>query len=255
MATNLGYYLETDSGRTPRLRKYKNGNVAELDFSDEGDIIAADSITDVSYKKLTPNDGGATGNGETNPLLNLDVLDPSSTTSPNSKTSSGIPSSDQAGASVSGNESMYARAGLGILQGYMKADAIRAKANYEADVLQLNADLNLFEAGEQQGVDFTKIIRYGEQVDETVESIGSEFTRLEQEGGAAQDLIAENTLQGRLNQMAMMNEAQARVASAEFARKSSYLKAQQMRDISRKQGRQAIQAGYVQTGLAFAGLG
>lgn len=132
-----------------------------------------------------------------------------------------------------------------IIGGYMQADAIRKQANYEADILQLNADLSLFEAGEQRGVDFSKIIRYGQQVDETVGQVRGQFAQLEQEGGAAQDVIRENSLQGKLNQIAMMNEAQARVSSADFQRRLSYFKAKKARDISRAQGRQAVAAGYI----------
>ena len=250
MALNLGYYIEKDSGMgsTPRLKNFKKtnkGNVVPLDFSDEDPmVIGGDSVTDtVSFKSLTPNDGGATGNGEAN-SLNTEFTDTSAGATISEKADSIDPKK-----SKSPEEAVVkavAKAGLSIISGYMKADAIRKKANYEADILQLNADMQMFEAGEQQGVDFTKIIRYGEQVDEAVSNIQSEFTRGEQEGGAAQDVIAENSLQGRLNQMAMMNEAQAKVSSAEFAKKLSYLKAKQARDISVKQGNQAIQAGYLE---------
>ena len=269
MALNLGYYLEKDTGTggTPRLRKFRNtskGPVADLNMGDEDPmVIGADPVTNsTSFKSLTPNDGGATSNGVTDmPLLNVDIFkDPAQPAKGSSASDPIVDSSsksvlDSAAAFASKQSgATYARAGLGIIQGYMKADAIRSKANYEADILQLNADMQMFEAGEQQGVDFTKIIRYGEQVDAAVSDIQSEFVRQDQEGGAAQDLIAENTLQGRLNQMAMMNEAQAKVSSAEFAKKLSYLKAKQAREISKKQGQQAIQAGYLETALMFAGM-
>ena len=255
MALNLGYYIEKDTGvgSTPRLKKFKNtpqGNVAELDFSNEsGMVITADPITNsTSFKNLTPNNGGATGNGE----LSTQLPGVDTNSNPLGDFISEKASSAGGGGAAAGANpyaaaaKVAAKAGLSIIAGYMKADAIRKKANYEADILQLNADMQMFEAGEQQGVDFTKIIRYGEQVDAAVSDIQSEFARGEQEGGAAQDIVAENTLQGRLNQMAMMNEAQAKVSSAEFAKKLSYLKAQQAREISKKQGNQAIQAGYLQ---------
>lgn len=142
-------------------------------------------------------------------------------------------------------EGAIIKAGIELFQGYMQAEAITNRASYEADIMQLNADLGLYEAGEQMGVDYSKILRYSEQVDEVTGKIRAQFVMNEQEGGAAQDVIAENTLQGKLNQLAMMNEAQSRVASAQFATKLSYLRAQQKRKISEQQAKQAITAGYL----------
>jgi len=148
-------------------------------------------------------------------------------------------------------EGAIIRAGIELFQGYMQAEAIVNRADYEADIMQLNADLGMYEAGEQMGVDYSKILRYNEQVDEVTGKIRAQFVMNEQEGGAAQDVIAENTLQGKLNQLAMMNEAQSRVANAQFASKLSYLRAQQKRKISEQQAKQAITAGYLS---AVAGL-
>lgn len=142
-------------------------------------------------------------------------------------------------------EGAIIKAGIELFQGYMQAEAIVNRADYEADIMQLNADLGMYEAGEQLGVDYSKILRYSEQVDEVTGKIRAQFIQNDQEGGAAQDLIAENTLQGKLNQLAMMNEAQSRVANATFASKLSYLRAQQKRKISEQQAKQAITAGYL----------
>jgi hypothetical protein len=142
-------------------------------------------------------------------------------------------------------------AGLNVITGYMQADAIRGQADYEATISELNADLNLYQAGEQQGVDFSKIIRYGEQVDETTGKIRAQFAGLEQEGGAAQDLIAENTLQGKLNQLAMMNEAQTRIGAANFGYKLETLRAKQKRKIADQQAKQAITMGYINSAISI----
>lgn len=134
---------------------------------------------------------------------------------------------------------------LGVVNGYMKADAIRAQANYESDVMELNADLSRFEAGEQQGVDFSKIVRYGAQVDDMINDTRAAFVSNEQEGGAAQDIIAENTLQGTLNKIAMINEAQNRIGSADFAKRLSYQRASQNRRVGEVKARKEIAKGWL----------
>lgn len=217
MAKNLGYYITDDEGYF--------GNKPSNDFSDRD--YSLNTVSRVDQNMLGFDNFGKQDLGLDK--INDYKLEPS-------EESEGM-STKQA---LSVGEGM-----LKILGGYMQADAIRKQANYQADILQLNADLALFEAGEQRGVDFSKIIRRSQEIDETVGNIRAQFTNLEQEGGAAEDVIKENNLQGQLNLIAMRNEAQAGVSSAEFRRRLAYLKSQNMREIADAQGRQAVAAGYI----------
>lgn len=161
-----------------------------------------------------------------------------------SKTSQSSPSNTQIKQGVT--------AFFDVLAGQIEADAISKQANFQADIMQLNGQLQMIQAGEYFGYGQTAANRYFTQAGRVVASQRAMFTQLGQEGGAAADIISETKLIQGLNTANIFNQAFQRANNMKFKAQQTMLQARETREIGNAQARQRRQSGYINAIGTFA---
>ena len=139
-----------------------------------------------------------------------------------------------------------------VLAGEMEADAISKQANFQADIMQLNGQLQMIQAGETLGYGQTVTNRYLTQSNKVISSQRAMFANLEQEGGAAADLVNETRLIQGLNDTNIFNQAYQQANNMKFKAQQTLLQAKETREIGNAQARQRRQAGYINAVGTFA---
>lgn len=171
---------------------------------------------------------------------------------PESKTATSKDSTSNSFKPSAGQIRQGSTAFFDVLAGEMEADAISKQANFQADIMQLNGQLQLIQSGEYLGYGQTAANRYFTGAGRTVATQRAMFAQLDQEGGAAADIISETKLIQGLNTANIFNQAFQQANNMKFKAQQTILQAQQTREIGNTQARQRRQAGYfnaIGTGL------
>lgn len=139
-----------------------------------------------------------------------------------------------------------------VLAGEMEADAISKQANFQADIMQLNGQLQMIQAGETLGYGQTVTNRYLTESGRVLSKQRAAFAQLGQEGGAAADVVSETKLIQGLNATNIFNQAYQQANNLKFKAQQTMLNAKATREIGNAQARQRRQAGYINAVGTFA---